>query len=201
MQLANQYHPGAPINPGSNQPFIQPPRHTSYPRTTNTVDKNLLPTPAASATPELQEPRTSNFENPRAHHDVASRFKNQDSKYSGHDEECLQEFIDVYQAVADDYSLSARQKKKYLHNLFRGKALRFYNRSVKDSTQTYGEAIHKIVQHFNSLDVQQRVKSNLQNLKLQDFVDKTRSVVKGLSALATHLSNHITQCHTQLFHT
>ena len=47
----------------------------------------------------------------------------------------MQEYTDVYAAVADDCSLSSSQKLKCLHSLFRSEALRFFSRKVNDNAQ------------------------------------------------------------------
>ena len=128
------------------------------------------------------------------HHHINVRFKNKESKYSGSDEEHLQDFIDAYITTAEDYQLTARERLQYFHNLFRGDALRFYNMSIKNRCSTFDEAIRAIYSHFNSPDVQQRVKTDLSNLSLAKFADKEGSMPKGLSALATYIANRTPQC-------
>ena len=128
------------------------------------------------------------------HHHINVRFKNRESKYSGTDEEHLQDYIDAYLATSEDYKLTPRQKLQYLHNLFRGDALRFYNANVRNRATAFGEAISMIFSHFNSPDVQQRVKADLSTLSLKQFAEKEGSMAKGLSSLAAYIANRVPQC-------
>lgn len=115
-------------------------------------------------------------------------------KYSGSDEEHLQDFVDSYAITAEDYGLSATHKLQYLHNLFRGDALRFYNSQVKGTVSTCGEAIHTMIGHFNSPGVQRRVKDEISTLSLNTFVEKDGHLLKGLSSVATYIANRTPQC-------
>lgn len=122
-----------------------------------------LPQFAQISNPNIED--TKSHETTRAYHEVAVRFKKKDSKYGGAEEETLHEFVDSYATLSTDYDLTATQKLQYLHNLFRGNALRFYNAQVKDKVCTYEEAVAKVTEHFNSLDVQQRIKTDLSTLQ------------------------------------
>lgn len=128
------------------------------------------------------------------HHQISLRFKNKESKYSGIDTEIFSDFLSDYATVSEDYGLSATQKLKYFHNLFRGSALRYFNTNVKGRSSTFAEAVTAIRSHFNSEDAQQRVKASLSSLSFQSFVDKEGSKSKGLRALADHISSRITEC-------
>ena len=79
------------------------------------------------------------------HQQINLRFKKKDSKYSGSDQEHLQDYTDAYATTAEDYGLSATQKLRYLHKLFRGDALRFYNAQIKGQVSTYREAKNAII--------------------------------------------------------
>ena len=185
------------INQGINTQYGMYPDNTNFPQ--------YRATPTARHHQNLRNasvsPARGNFtqNNPRSsdsnvHHHINVRFKNKESKYSGSDEEHLQDFIDSYVTTAEDYGLSASQKLQYLHNLFRGDALRFYNLQIKGRVSTFGEAISVIMNHFNSADVQQRVKADLSTLSFIKFVEKNGSMAKGLSSLATYIANRTPQC-------
>ena len=125
---------------------------------------------------------------------MSLRFKAKESKYSGSDEEHLQDFMDSYLQTVEDYQLGPREKLQYFHNLFRGDALRFYNAQVKNRCSTFVYAVRVIYEHFNSPDVQQRVKTDFSNLSLSTFAEKEGSITKGLSALRTYISSRTPQC-------
>ncbi len=66
------------------------------------------------------------------HHLIGLRFKGRETKYSGEDDENLQEAIDHYVTASRDYSLSETQKLQYFHNIFRGDALHFYHKNIEN---------------------------------------------------------------------
>lgn len=72
-----------------------------------------------------QKNTAANQERTRVHVEISNRFKNKEHEYSGHDYEDLDEFFTEYSAVSSDFGLNNDQKFKFLHNLFRGDALRF----------------------------------------------------------------------------
>ena len=140
-----------------------------------------------------QTPRTLSSSKP--HLDVANRFKHPENKYGGADEENLQEFISQYFLISDDCGLSQAQRLQYIHNIFKGEALRFYNSEVKGIETTLGGAIAKIRDHFNGADKQQRIKAELSSLTLEYFIRRNNGSIRdGLGALATYITNRVPQC-------
>ena len=112
------------------------------------------------------------------HDTINFRFKNSESKYSGNDEEHLQDYIDSHLTTAEDYKLSPAEKLQFLHNIFRGDTLRFYNAHVKHRATSFGEAVSIIYGHFNSPNVQQRIKADLSTVRLSGFSKKMGSNTK-----------------------
>ena len=97
-------------------------------------------------------------------------------------------------AVAKDYRLTPALKLSLFHNLFSGDALRFYNRQIEGRCRQFSEAVNAIYKHFNSDDVQQRVKQELSSLSFNKFAEKHGSQGKALSSLATYIANRTPQC-------
>ena len=143
-----------------------------------------IPTPA---------PARNLSDNSNVHHHVSLRFKPKESKYSGGDEEHLQDFIDSYLQTVEYYQLKTREKLQYFHNLFRDDALRFYNAQVKHRCSTFEDAVRIIYKHFKSLDVQQRAKTDLSNSSLSTFAEQEGSATKVLSSLRTFISSRTPQ--------
>lgn len=199
------------MNPMSSvslqQPYWHPTGHVSLAIPPRPQTSNYHPQSSANAQ-ALFVPRETSQRDPRftprrnenrgsdsnAHYHINQRFKSKESKYSGSDDENLQDFIDAYTATAEDYRISPSEKLQYLHNLFRVEAMRFYNAQVKGRYSTFGEAIGAVYQHYNSPDVQQRVEADLSSLKLQKFTEKEGSMAKGLSSLANYIANRTPQC-------
>lgn len=173
--------------------------HGSFPRNSTPLNIPVSFGPeVCHGQPDNQDHRHGNNRssngNSNAHHHIGIRFKSKESKYSGSDEENLTEFINLYVAACEDHGLRDDQMKQYLHNLFRGRALSFYNSKVKRGAQTFDQAIRMIHGYFNSPDVQYRVKTELSKLKLKTFSEKHGSDRKGLCFLAAHISDRISQC-------
>ena len=176
--------PGQAIQSSNNQ--SQPYTTGFQPQRTQTQHSPSVPSASATA--------RACSDNPNVHHHINVLLKNKESKYSGSDEEHLQDFMDAYASAAEDYQLTPREKLQYFHNLFRGDALSFYNMNVKNRYSSFEEAVRVIYGHFNSPDVQQRVKTDMSTLSLTKFADKEGSIPKGLSALATYIANRTPQC-------
>lgn len=130
----------------------------------------------------------------RVHHDIAQGFKDKENKYGGADDEDLFEYLVNYETIADDYGMSEQQKCKYVHNLFKAEALRYYITNIKSTASTYMEAKKAMLHHFNSPDVQARVKNQLSTLNFQSFVAKEGSKAKGLSSIAAFIANRAQKC-------
>jgi len=97
--------------------------------------------------------------------------------------------------VSRDYKLTQNQRLQFLHNLFKGEALRYYSRNIRPRAQVYGEAISLMSKHFNTLAKQQRVKANLSNLKLSTFTEKEGGCTrKGLANLHSYIANRTPMC-------
>lgn len=132
--------------------------------------------------------------NNRIHHDIGQRFKSKESKYGGNDDEDLLEFLMTYETAAHDYDMTEEQKCRYVHNIFKEEALRHYNANVRDEASSYIEAKRLMLSHFNSPDVQARVKNELRTLKFQTFVTQNGTKAKALSAIASYIANRSRKC-------
>ena len=170
----------------------QPPPHLQTHLQSNQQHQSEFDSPNETGNPYV--PTTRQEPNPRAHHDMAQRFKDKDNKYGGSEEENLSEFLDSYSAISNDYNLTQQQRLQYFHNLFKEEALRYFNTSVKGKVHSFGEACSKIREHFQSSDVQTRVLNELRRTRLSDFISKHETKPKALSALASYISNRFPQC-------
>lgn len=105
----------------------------------------------------------------RTAHNIALRFKESSSKFSGNLGESWMEFVAEYQQVARDYRLSPRQKLQYLHNLLRADAKRFYLDRVDGYATGFQQAVDLVESEYNSVVRQNRVKTYLGNLRMSSF--------------------------------
>lgn len=67
---------------------------------------------------------------------VSYVFKMKDLKYNGVNDENIVDFITQYELVSRDLGLPPAEMLQYLHNLFRGEALRDYNPYVSATQET-----------------------------------------------------------------
>lgn len=168
---------------------------TKTTRVTKTNNADILDCIETSTAP--RKDKEGNFYNSsRIHHDISHRFKDKDNKYGGSDEEDLFEHLMTYDTIAEDYEMSEDQKLRYVHNIFKKEASRYYNSNVKPIAQSYQECKTLMLLHFNSPDVQSRIKNELRTLNFENFVETEGSRAKELSKLATTITNKSKKCPT-----
>ncbi len=72
---------------------------------------------------------------------IAKLFFSKDRKYNGNDDESYDKFVDQYLAASRDLCFYPSERLQYLHNLFHGEALRFYNANVVGRARLFSEAL------------------------------------------------------------
>ncbi len=65
-----------------------------------------------------------------------------------------------YETTAELYELTDDQKLKYLPSILKEDALRYYNAKIKNSAETYDDAVQMIRNQFNGRARQTQFKSN-----------------------------------------
>ena len=110
----------------------------------------------------------------RLAHNMATRFKMADDKFSGKLDENLTEYLNNYMDASNDYGLRSQQQFNYLHHLFDGEAKRFLRSNVMASCNSFSEACSLMQQQFNSLTRQSRVRKHLQKLRLGEVMTKKK---------------------------
>ena len=76
-------------------------------------------------------------------------FATKNQKYSGAEDESYDKFVDQYIAASRDLCIPVKERHQYLHNLFRGEALRFYNANVEGRAADFLEALRIMKEQFN----------------------------------------------------
>ena len=98
-----------------------------------------------SSAPQL----SSNNSSDKIAHNVAMRLKEKDKKFGGELGESWMEYVDEYLQICKDYSLSPPQKLRYLHNLLRGDAKRFYLDRVENYATQFQQAVQLVNEEYN----------------------------------------------------
>lgn len=124
----------------------------------------------------------------RAAHHMGMRFRGDAAKFLGTPDEALHEYVAEYQQVAHDYKLSAEQQLLYLHNLFGGKAKRFYDAHVYENVHSLQEAVAKMNEQYNTPIQQNEVKNQLAALRVSTFVAAGMTEKAALRAVYDTLS-------------
>ncbi len=107
----------------------------------------------------------------------------------------MADFVTAYTALARDLGLAERERRQYLHNLFRNAALRFYMAEVDQLYCSFAEAIRAMRDHFNSASKQLCVKADLSALKFDRFVEQCNGNKReALSSLANHIKANVPLC-------
>ncbi len=79
---------------------------------------------------------------------MAKRFQNKDSMYSGADYENIMDLILQHDFVSRDSYLSHNEKHLFVLNLFCGKALRYYYAAIEPLGNNYANVITRMQSQF-----------------------------------------------------
>lgn len=77
-------------------------------------------------------------------HRVSMRYMDNQITFSGGAKECLDDYVAEYDLVGRDIGLSQQQKPRYVHNILRGDAKRFYLSELEPFTKSYADSIARI---------------------------------------------------------
>ena len=167
-----QSHHVLQITPSSIPVYVPPQQSTHHP----TVALRFVPSHfsahhhhnSATATRGYRDSNGS-----RNAMNIGKRFHNKDSNYSGADNENIMDFIVQYDLVSWDFHQSQFEKLQYVHNLFRGEALRYYYAEIEPLGSNYANIIAKMKSQFNLISKEQCVKAELSGSSLQGEVEKS----------------------------
>ena len=116
---------------------------------------------------------------------MAMRLKESEKKFCSDFGECWQEYVDQYRQVLRDYNLKPAQKLRYLHNLLRGDAKRFYFDTVEGYAIKFEQAISMIEREYNSIVRQNKVKNFLKSLRMSKYVSEEMDIAVALENVYT----------------
>lgn len=92
---------------------------------------------------------------------IFKRLQFKDSKYSGAYDEIISECIIESDVANRGFSLPKSEKRKFLHNLFRDKALCYYHTFTQVHRSTFSQAIKKRRSQYDYVAKQQSLKDEL----------------------------------------
>lgn len=106
----------------------------------------------------------------RTAHNIAMRFRDSSSKFSGNLGEAWMEYVAEYQQVARDYDLSQEQRFQFMHNILSGDAKRFYLDKVQSYASSFSQAVDMVSAEYNSIVRQNRVKNYLSGYRMSTLL-------------------------------
>lgn len=116
----------------------------------------------------------------RVAHNVAMRFREPTSKFSGAAGQTWSEYVSEYQSMARDYELSPDQRFRFLHNILAGDAKRFYLNNVQGHAATFSEAVSMVEAEYNSQVKQMQVKNRLASHRMSAHVAAGQTEAEAL---------------------
>ncbi len=106
----------------------------------------------------------------RTAHNIAMRFRDASTKFSGNLGEAWMEYVAEYQQVARDYDLNQEQRFQYMHNILSGDAKRFYLDKVQSYATSFNQAVDMVSAEYNSIVRQNRVKNYLVGYRMSTLI-------------------------------
>lgn len=135
--------------------------------------------------------------------DVAKRFSNEKSKFSGESNECWSKFEEAYTRMSIEMELSNELKKKFFHHLLRDHALEFYRDYIEQKATNYEEVVKMMNDEFCSSVKMESVARKLQNLHISQYEKDEKSEEEALTDLAKDIQDLCPQappeCRTDRF--
>ena len=141
-------------------------------------------------------PRTSTqpSNNPRQiSNDVAKRFSNDSSKFSGDETECWPKYVESYTRMSDELELDNRQMMKFFHHLLRDHALEFYREHVENQVSSFNDIEKKMNEQFFSALKMETVARRLEALHISQFEDAGKSEEESLREIAKNIQTFVPQ--------
>jgi hypothetical protein len=129
---------------------------------------------------ERQDVSSTQESSPRLATNIALRFKNEEHKYSGTLAENYLEYLNNYLDAAKQYRLNEGQKLEFFIEIFTGEAKRHYRNYVDGIADTFAEANRMMQAEFSSKTRQNRVKKQLDALRVSKLVAKGKPIAEAL---------------------
>jgi hypothetical protein len=131
----------------------------------------------------------------RAAHNLGLRFKLVEDECSAKMSECLSEKLSHYMTASDDYELINEQRLRFLHNIFTGETLRFYDLQVKGKYTTFSTAVAAMEAEFSSPTRQNRAKNYLKTIRISKVQATERlSTTDALDRIRELITSMLPQC-------
>ena len=102
----------------------------------------------------------------------------------------LNNAITTYLYAESDLGFTPEEKLRFLHYLFKGDALTYFQREVEGKFHTYGAAIAEIEESYNPHTKHHQTYRSLRSLRFSEFRAKSTTRTEALDKLSAHILNY-----------
>ncbi len=152
---------------GNNRPYAMSPRNLALPEALS----------AGHNRPSVD----------KTHHDIRQNYRDKAAKYGGGLDEDWVEVCLEYETTSELYDLTEDQKLRYIANVLKGDALRFYSEKIKTNATSYNEAKAMILNKFNGKARQTQTKIKLQGFRFSQFLNNDTTPKQALTQLSSKI--------------
>lgn len=129
--------------------------------------------------------------------DVAKRFTNQSSKFSGESAENWLKYLESYERMSIELELSAELKVKLFHHILRDHALEHFRDNIEGKTSVYEEIVALMEKEFCSKIKMETIARKLETLHISQLEDKEKSEDDALKEVAKTIQELCPQAPTE----
>lgn len=150
-------------------------------------NRDLLPRSPTSPTNE--ETNTNQYAslNPSSRqlsNDVAKRFSNENSKFSGASSECWPKHVESYTRMSVELELSDEMKQKFFHHLLCDFALEYYRDNIENKVSSFQEILNKMNSQFCTSVKMEAVARKLDAIHISHYEDTEHDEEKALREIS-----------------
>lgn len=116
----------------------------------------------------------------KAAHNIAMRFKDKCAKFAGNIEENWTHFLNEYMNACEDYEISNDKKVQYMYHILKDDARLFYDNKIRNKISNFNEACALMNKEYNSVARQNRIRTQLNRLRVCQYVTSNCSESEAL---------------------
>lgn len=125
--------------------------------------------------------RPSEIENnTKTAHNMALRFKDEKSKFTGAIGESWSDYLNEYLYACNDYSVTNDKRLQYLYHILKDDAKNFYNDNIKGKVSSFQETCAIMNDEYNSFTRQSRIRNHLNRLRVTEYMTKGHNDTQAL---------------------
>lgn len=116
--------------------------------------------------------------------DVANRFVNQTSKFSGESTENWAKYLESYERMSNELELSSSLKVKLFHHILRDHGLEHYRDNIENKVTNYEDIIALMEKEFCSKIMMETIAQKLESLHISQIEENEKNEDNSLKEVA-----------------